>query len=420
VEPIEPIEPTVEALDVEVTGVQHTHPESILRLMDTRVGEPLREAVLINDLARLRATGVLYDTEIFRTPTATGVRLRLRVKDKWTLLPFLTFRRGGARTTTAIGAFDTNLLGRLLLVSAEATSNADIPFYPQSSADRIGHLIELGAPRALGSPVSLFFLWQRSFIDFGSWDAHEVPGLVFDRARHLFRLEASADWRQLTVTVAAQTYADAFALNSLSPHDGAVPPSGRATSAIVKAELGVIEENLSRFQGTQVTLVGEVARAGWLGSNLGYVTGTAAVKSFFVPRPGHNVGLFAMAGATTGQTDSTLFRLGGLSEVRGFRDSYFAGQQVLRTNVEYRVEVHEGDWPLRTITQVASFVDAARIDGRGRAVAGLDYEGMILGAGSGIRVNLVPFAHSVGRIDLALGLYPFQHFDLAVGVQQFF
>ncbi|MFL5248816.1 MAG: hypothetical protein ACJ79V_13410, partial [Myxococcales bacterium] len=66
------------------------------------------------------------------------------------------------------------------------------------------------------------------------------------------------------------------------------------------------------------------------------------------------------------------------------------------------------------------FVDFGWIGDRANAVAGIPYTGPVASAGIGLRWIPIPFARAVGRIDVAMGMYPERRFDISLGGQQFF
>jgi hypothetical protein len=411
--------PLVE-IQVLVDGARRTVPEAVRRLMSTRVGDPLDAARLTRDLARLRETQMIAEADAYIETTPAGPRLLLSVRDKWSAFFYAGVRRGGARTITRVGLADNNALGRLFQVTGEINSGADIPFVARSSGDRVGSALHLTMPRLRGTMLTPSASWVREFFDFAAWNWDDTPGLVYDRARRLQR--AALRWDvadDLALTLKGVTFSDGYRLNSRSP-PGPLPPSGRTTSLGLELQLGHVDQYLSRFEGWQLTFGAEGAAPGVLGSDFGYAMGSVAGKVFLVPHPGHNLALQLVLAGTTAQTDSHLLRAGGLYELRGFRDSTFVARRILRGNVEYRVEALETFRPLHAIIQVVGFVDAGYIGDRGRALSGLAYEGPVVSAGAGLRINLVPIARAIGRVDFAFGLHPLRRFEIAFGVQQFF
>lgn len=411
----------VAEIQVVVTGARRTEPTAVIRLMTTRVGVPLDPATVERDLARLRATQILYDTSARVEMTGGGPRLVIELRDRWTAFVFAGIRRGGARTITRVGVSDGNVLGRLVQVVAEVNSGADIPFVPRSSADRLGHSAHLTLPRPWGWRVTPTLSWLREFFDFAEWDRDGRPQLIYDRNRHLLRLGARSDLtNQVALGIVTSLFHDRFRLNSASRRQGAVPPSGLTASAGLDLQIGHVTEWLSRYEGGQVSLAVEGARRGLAGSDHTFVLASAAGRWFAVPRPRHNLGLQALVTATSARSDSHLPRAGGLYEIRGFLDATFLAQRIARANAEYRVEILETRWPAHSILQVVGFADGGVVSGRADAVAGLNYEGPVASAGAGLRINIVPLARAIGRVDLAVALHPVRRLDLAFGVQQFF
>jgi hypothetical protein len=411
---------TVTGIQVQVEGVRRTREGAVLRLMDTRVGRPFRQGVLARDLNRLRVTQMISEACADVTATDGGLVLALRVRDRWSTFLYAGTRRGGARTITRLGVFDHNVLGRLHRVWVELNSGADVPFVAESSGDRIGTSLHAVLPRLLGGRLTPMGQWTREFFDFSALDGDGEPGFIYDRERRLFQLGLRYDLaRPVALTAAARTFEDRFAANSLSRAPGRLPPGGRTSSLLVEAVFGEIEERLARFEGQELTLAAEGSLGG-LGSDRTILAASARARAFAVPRPGHVSGAQLVATATTGREDSHLPRAGGLFEIRGFLDGTFVARRIAYANLEHRVELWEPRRPFRMIVQGVAFLDLGAVSGRARAVAGLDHEGLVASAGGGLRVNLVPLARAVARVDLAFGLHPLRRTDVALGVQQFF
>lgn len=401
--------PLVTRLDVDVSGSGWTSPDSVRRLMETHEGALLDLDVLERDLARLRTLGVLYDL----TARVDGSQVTVDAKDRWTLLPVFGVRRGGGRTTARAGISDHNALGRFVTVYGELTSNADLPFVARRSSDRIGSLVYAEVPRVFGTRVTPFVSWARDFLDFASF-TDAGPGYVYDRARYALRGELRYELSALlTVMAGAEGRKDRYRTSDVTHAPGAPPPSSDTVSALAGITLGYVEDFVSQQRGTELRIVGEAA-------DTGPVTGTLQARGYFVPLPDHNLCLQLLLQATSAHEESFLFRSGGLREIRGFIDAYFAGALMARANAEWRIDVLREKIIVPFIGQVAAFTDGGWVAGRQGAVAGLDYEGPILSAGAGLRAIPVPFARAVGRIDAAFGLVPRRTFDVSFSGQQFF
>ena len=409
--------PVVSSIVIEVSGRNTTEPGAVRRLMNTQEGVPLDPVKLENDLLRLRATSVLYEVSAEQEEEDDGTRLTVKVRDRWSLLPVFGLRRGGGRTTTRLGISERNALGKLLQIYGEFTSSSDIPF---QAIGRIGSYLGLVAPRINGSPFSAAIFWQREFLDFTGWGRDFERAAVYDRNRHLVRAEARWELSDLvTAAITGTVFNDSYAANDASPAKVTLP--GRARTAALSAELslGLVDDRVTSLRGSEARFALEGARAG-LVSDFSFIAATASLRSFFIPRAGHNLGLQIVAQATTARDDSHLFRAGGLLEIRGFPDAFFLGQRLVRANLEHRIELFRPTLFLPTAIQAVGFVEGGFVSGRADAIAGSNYEGPIASAGGGLRIVVIPLTRAVIRVDVASGLWPTRTLDISVGGQQFF
>ena len=159
---------------------------------------------------------------------------------------------------------------------------------------------------------------------------------------------------------------------------------------------------------------------GLLWSDLDATSFALTVRSFWVPAPGRNLCAQVVARSTTGRSDALLFRAGGLREIRGFPDAFFQGQQMVHGNLELRADVLRTRILVPAIGQIATFTDFGWVASRADAVAGLPYTGPVASVGVGVRWIPIPFARAVGRLDVAMGVYPERRVDVSLGGQQFF
>ncbi|MFL5437014.1 MAG: POTRA domain-containing protein [Myxococcales bacterium] len=408
----------VDGVDVRVGGIGHTRPSAVRRLMTTQQGDDLDLETLERDLARLRATGIFYDVSGHTVESPEGKHVELTLKDRWTLMPVIGVRRGGGRTTSRIGLVDHNAFGRLFSVYGEISSNADVPFIAKKPDDRYGSLVYVRVPRLFGTRLTPMVQWSRDFLDFSSFGP--APHL-YDRSREEVRAEARYELTDLVSAIGAVAFErNLFSPSSLSQSPGPLPPSANTTWFSAGVQLGLVQDLLSLSDGTQLDVVLSRAQRGLLGSSATVSSAFATLRSFAVLGPGTGLGGQLTARATTGTTDAYLFRAGGLKEIRGFPDSYFQARQVVSGNVELRRDLFRSRFGIEAINQAAAFVDFGWIGDRANAVAGIPYTGPVASAGIGLRWIPIPFARAVGRIDVAMGMYPERRFDISLGGQQFF
>jgi outer membrane protein assembly factor BamA len=415
------IAPRVERVDVNVRGVQHTQADAVRRLMTTRSGVLYDAATLRRDVARLRATGILYDVEEHTVPAGDAARVELSVKDRWTLLPVFGLRRGGGRTAARVGLSDHNAFGELFSIYGEVTSNADVPFLGHGPDDRLGSYVYVRVPRALGTRFTPGVYWTREFLDYSRFSADARPTFIYERQRHELRFEGRYELTDLVSASAGVAFTrDRFSQSTLSPASGELPARGDGTWFIIGAQAGTIEEQLSTLRGTQVEVTAARAIPGALGADVAATSLTATLRSFVVPAQDLNLCAQLVARTTTGRTDALLFRAGGLREIRGFPDAFFQAQQLVHANVELRADVLRTSFLVPAIGQVAGFADLGWVGSRAEAIAGLPYSGPVASAGAGLRWIPIPFARAVGRLDVAMGMVPQRRIDISLGGQQFF
>jgi outer membrane protein assembly factor BamA len=415
------IAPRVERVEVDLGGVRHTKTSAVRRLMTTRDGSALDEETLRRDVARLRATGILYDVEERTVAGPLGTRVELSLKDRWTLLPLFGLRRGGGRTAARVGLSDHNAFGHLFSLYGEVTSNADVPFFGHGPDDRLGSYVYVRVPRVFGSRFTPGVYWTREFLDYARFAPGARPTYLYDRQRHELRFETRYELTDFVSASAGVTFSrDRFSQSSLSPSAGQLPDAGQGTWLVLGAQAGMVEELLSMLRGTQIEVSAAHAVRGLLGSDLSATSFSATVRSFWVPAPGRNLCAQIVARTTTGRSDALLFRAGGLREIRGFPDAFFQAQQLVHGNLELRADVLRTDVLVPAIGQIAGFTDFGWVGSRAAGVAGLPYTGPVASAGVGLRWIPIPFARAVGRLDVAVGMVPERRVDISLGGQHFF
>jgi hypothetical protein len=237
---------------------------------------------------------------------------------------------------------------------------------------------------------------------------------VYDRARIALRGELRYELTPaLTLMAGVESRRDRYRTSDVTRAGGTPPGNLDTLSALAGVQHGYVEDLVSQQRGTELKLAAEVARDGTLSLTL-------QGRGYFIPLGDHNLCLQLLVQETTGAQESYLFRSGGLREIRGFIDAYFAGAHMVRANAEWGWDVLRTKIIVPAIGQLAAFVDSGYVDRRRGAVAGLDYEGAILSVGAGARGIPLPFARAVGRIDVATGLLPRRTFDVSLSGQQFF
>ena len=237
---------------------------------------------------------------------------------------------------------------------------------------------------------------------------HRLADVALDEREVRFELSDV-----VSLMAGAEDRMDRYRTSEVTHAPGAPPPGLDTISALAGVQYGFIEDFVSQQRGVELRLTGEAAQTGaW--------SGALQARAYLVPADRHNLCLQLLLQGTTAREESFLFRAGGLREIRGFTDAYFAGAMLARLNAEWRIDVLRDRLIVPFVGQIAAFVDGGWVGGRSSAVAGLDYTGPILSAGAGLRGIPIPIARAVGRIDFAAGIHPRQTWDISLSGQQFF
>ena len=104
---------------IAVKGLDRTHPKVVRRELTVRVGKTLTRGDLRESLTRLRNLGIFrrVDAQVALCG-AERVCVTFSCDEKWSLLPIVSFGRGGGRLFFRLGAQDRNVGGRYLATQA--------------------------------------------------------------------------------------------------------------------------------------------------------------------------------------------------------------------------------------------------------------------------------------------------------------
>jgi len=108
--------PRVVAIDVE--GNRRTRREAVLTLARVREGDPWHEGLAEEARQELANAGIFYDVTVTTEPAEGGVRLRIALREKWTLIPVPLVTVKDGETTWGATVVESNLLGTASLLIA--------------------------------------------------------------------------------------------------------------------------------------------------------------------------------------------------------------------------------------------------------------------------------------------------------------
>ncbi len=403
---------TVESLDI--VGAR-TQADVIRQLLDTRVGAPFDPAVWSGDLQRLRNTELFYDVRGEVHEDGDARHLSLHALNKFSLIPIFKYKQGGGTSLFTVGAYEVNLLDRLLEAGAQ---------YENMNGKR-GGVVWFRHPYLLSRDDHFGAELYVHTVDLPLLSLKGEELAYFDNQERRFNLRLLHLWApNLRVGMGLSLYSNDFLIDDSSPERAqrnaaflADHPlrSGRTVSLLPRAVFGRIDRNEFYVQGSELTLQAELAHTA-IGSEFNFARAELRWLGAWRPARDWNLATQAQLGTKTGHEAQHKFYLGGLDTLRGFLDGQFRGDHYWLVNAELRPTLWSS--PL-AVLQGNVFTDVAKTwDGQGFSRAGFAHP--FVSAGAGLRVILPRIYRAVLRLDLARTYTPVQQTGIAFGLQQFF
>jgi hypothetical protein len=403
-------------------GLSRTRRLRLLHHMDTEVGEKIDWGVLAEDLRRLRNLELFTTLVLYVRPRGDdAVDLLLHLEDKWSLLPYFNFVRGGGSYQIVCGVYDVNVLGAMFMLDANF-----IVFDGQPAGILYGRVprvaglpLELGADGGISRAIRTTY-WMRTLPwQTFSLDSRWINLLAETEPVPWLRLMLWQKFLWRKVSFAKET---AYAVH--------LPPGGRRAETGVMLSLGKVTYQNYLMHGLKLTLWGTGSFEA-LGSDTHFLRISWDARGYyrFGPRGGNLAGRLH-GGYMTGGTLFDEFALGSFSGLRGFQYAQFVGRAFVAGSLEYRTGLLPLRFPIvskihrvfrgKTLRlQGVVFTEMGSIVGS-RHFSTPESGQMLLSVGAGFRGIFVPFYKAVLRVDACYTLEPFRAFDLMIATQQAF
>lgn len=392
-----------------------TLPGALLRLIDSREGQPFDASRWAGDVQRLKNTEIFYEV-VSSTRDAGGRQaLRVDVKNKFSLIPIFKFKQGGGTSLLTAGAYEVNFLKRYLELGAQYENmngkNGFVAWFRHpylfSRRNRFGTEIYV---HTINLPLLTFR---------GHEEAH------FDNEEIRWNARLEREWTdKFRSGIEIGLYNNHFLEDNGTPGKAArnrafvaARPLHPGFTASVSPSLRFWRLNYDRFyvEGNELSLKGEFAHRSF-GSEFDFARGELQYLGGY--RPWRKVNLAAQfrIGSKSGREFQHKFYLGGLDSVRGFLDGQFRGEHLWLGNLEVRPTLLERKlWVL----QGNFFTDWSKTwDSTHFAIDG--FADPFISYGTGFRVILTRIYRAVLRVDLAWTQEPVRQFGFSLGLQQFF
>ncbi len=398
---------------IRVVGNTRTHERVVLRELELGVGDIIDHALVEESVRRLRNLRIFTSVASrFDQTQAEGLTWILEVEERWTAIPIAKFGSGGGTRFFTLGAFDINTLGRFVELGAQYENlngrNGGVTWFRNPRLfDRrllLGYDLWFTAKnRELfdddGDRVSAFSFEKTRFHVFVEKEFHRwlAVGTGFDYVEHDIS-EAHLSGRQRRRNRSA-----GFIL----------PRSSEQLAFEWNARFGRLNYENYLVEGIQSDWLYRLAVEG-AGSTETSNQLTIQTRAFARVFDDHNIGANLSLGHTTASLLQDQFFLGGLAEVRGYRDGQFVGSDFWRANLEYRLPSWESSW---IVVQHVAFFD---IGSAASSFSKTFERDTFQSVGAGLRIISPRVFRLNLRIDYArtLGTDPGGAFS--IGLQQFF
>lgn len=333
---------------IEIEGAVHTDRETVLRLARVKEGDRWREGREATVRQLLLNAEIFYDVTVTSEHETDGVRLRIALKEKWTLIPIPVVSFKDGVTTWGGSVVESNLLGTGSSLFALLTVEQS----------RVGGLLAYLDPHLGGTRVQLFGIFSHTDDRRGMWDAAEEIGSYRRKTTGGF---LSIGYRYATVS----TIAVGFRLTDYSfdePREEGQPPADareRAVSLMLRYEGANTDED--RLLGLSATLNLETG-VSFLGDEIGRAAASGTMRWAHSIFDRHTLSL-------TGHalwTDSTAYEdtVPATGFLRGYEMARFRPDRLLGGTLEYQLPVAR--FRMATVSFVP-FADAALLRDRYRS-----------------------------------------------------
>lgn len=333
---------------IDVSGPTRTTRDAVLSVARVHEGDPWHDGLADDVLRELRNSRLFYDEEVDVEHTGDTVAVKIRVKDKWTLLPVPVLIAKSGESTVGVTVTETNLLGR-----AKALYGTVL-----LQDGRLGGSLLYVDPRLGDSNFQLFGYVSRRERTQQVWDENDKLGTYREQTTGA---SLGVGYRPAARTsVSASFLAQNF--REREPEDGAVPPGNvqeRAASVRFQYDGAVVKEETRRGVSGHVSVVWGLRG---LGDELGRRAVSGEAKLAWNPVDRHTLSL-VLRGLWTNERDYTPGSETGF--LRGYEAGFFRPDRLFGGSLDYQLPFAR----FREVTlSGVGFADAALLRDRYRSL----------------------------------------------------
>lgn len=399
---------------IQIEGLRWTHETAARYLLSLHEGDVFGASRWLIGIHKLYDTGVLYEieTDAKADEALHTVSLTVRLKDRWTLLPYAFAQSGGGSSSLVAGVFDTNLFGNFLQ-----------GFIGYGTFDNVG-AYEINLFQEFFRDTN--FIWGLDFQQGGTpvqmqFNDGTVAG-SFTRFRTQEQVLIGRKWPEQKIRLL--TYVETFSDQILGTPKGSPVSLYSGLQYRVRPTLIVGRAELTNFleQGQEVTFMPSFANLA--DSSKSITQMVATLKRVFL-HDDTNYAVFFNLGFMTPTEIPYQFRLGGFDTIRGFSTNRAIGRQYAANSLEFRPYLFRLETGLvgPVVAQGCVFQDVGFMhEANSFTGSGLPQKTdlTLLSEGVGFRLNFLSFASAILRVDAAKAVIPNEGWDFSVATGQFF
>ncbi len=408
--------------NLDFVGMSRTSPARLVDHFDTKPGQKFDSVRFKEDMRKLRNLELFQAIRVEILVRPKGLFITIHLKDKWSLLPYFNFIRGGGSYEIVTGIYDVNVLGRLFLLDAMFILFDGKP----------AGLLYFTFPRLAGLPITLAAqggVSRAIRTTYGSMGAVRRIYAVTSQWGELQTRWEPVVWAR--VGLAYRFQHRTFSFTTLSPNQDVLPPEGRISKASVLFSLGKVSYEHYFMNGLLLNVWFSTSQP-WLGATHKFYKISWDARGYW--NMGRNIGNLAgwlQGGIIRGQTTFLdEFQLGSFSGMRGFRYAQFLGRAYVAAVAEYRSPLWATEFPIMAkvhkifggkslLVQAVAFGSMGAV-AHSRNQATSESGKLLSSVGGGARFIVVPFYRAVLRIDGAITMNPYRTWDIMVATQQAF
>jgi len=310
-------------------GNQRTRDVTLLRELPVRPGEAIDDRLVEASRQAILDLGLFREVEVFVEPAGEGVRLRVRVREKYYLLPIPRLDTSSDRDLSYGGQLRWNNVAGLNHTLNLYAEQGKFPRDRLRERERSARITYL-APFVLDSPYRLAASAERI-----ERQRPESEG-GYDEDLERLQLLLLRDFTQGKPRRGWTLGGGLFHQGQDTAGAFAPDPDGEALALVGSAEYRDLRFHLYSETGRRFRSRLEWSEAAW--SDYGYRQLTADYGEFIAlgDRPHQSLHLLAEGGWRSGGPGSrSAFFLGGSGRMRGYRSQTFEGERYYRASVEY-------------------------------------------------------------------------------------